>query len=90
MYFEWDADKDKLNQQKHGVSFEEAKAAFVDHKRVITRDISHSGVEERYFCFGRVNDRIMTVRFTYRAEKIRIFGAAYWREGVKKYEEKNR
>ncbi len=32
----------------------------------------------------------MTVRFTIRDNKIRIFGAGYWREGKKKYEEKNK
>ncbi len=32
---------------------------------------------------------IMTVRFTYRGRKIRIFGAAFWRKGKKRYEEEN-
>jgi len=36
--------------------------------------------------FGKVDDEIMTVRFTYRAEKIRIIGAGYWRKGKKIYE----
>jgi uncharacterized protein len=46
--------------------------------------------EKRYFCYGKVNDMIMTVRFTIRSEKIRIIGAGYWREGRIKYEEKNK
>ncbi|MYC95627.1 MAG: BrnT family toxin [Caldilineaceae bacterium SB0661_bin_32] len=29
---------------------------------------------------GRVESGILTVRFTYRANKIRIFGAGYWRK----------
>ena len=36
--FEWDSDKDRINQSKHGVSFEEAQLAFVDPKRVIAID----------------------------------------------------
>lgn len=32
---------------------------------------------------------IMTVRFTYRNNKIRIIGAGYWRKGKKLYEEEN-
>ena len=32
---------------------------------------------------------ILTVRFTYRGETIRIIGAGYWRKGKKIYEEKN-
>jgi hypothetical protein len=31
----------------------------------------------------------MTVRFTYRAGVIRIFGAGYWRKGKKIYEREN-
>jgi uncharacterized DUF497 family protein len=28
--FEWDPEKDRLNQEKHGVSFREASTAFSD------------------------------------------------------------
>jgi uncharacterized DUF497 family protein len=58
--------------------------------RVIAADIDHSGGEQRYFCFGWVEGGIMTVRFTWRNRKIRIFGAGYWRKGRKIYEEANR
>jgi uncharacterized DUF497 family protein len=84
--FEWDAAKDAANQRKHGVSFGEAQFAFLDAARVIAKDISHSGTEERWYCFGVVADRVMTVRFTYRDGKIRIFGAGYWKKGRKIYE----
>ncbi|MGV2389878.1 MAG UNVERIFIED_CONTAM: BrnT family toxin [Microcystis novacekii LVE1205-3] len=33
--FEWDEDKNRLNQQKHDVSFELAQYAFFDPNRVI-------------------------------------------------------
>ena len=88
MQFEWDHAKDSENRRKHGVSFAEAQRAFLDHNRVIARDRKHSSSKEvRYFCFGRVDDRILTVRFTVRANRIRIFGAGCWREGRKRYEE---
>jgi hypothetical protein len=32
-----------------------------------------------------VEAEIITVRFTYRGKRIRIFGAAFWRAGRKKY-----
>ena len=87
MNFEWDSKKDGINVEKHGVQFEAAKHAFYAKKRIIAEDIKHvTNKEKRYFCFGKVNDRIMTVRFTIRGRKIRIFGAGYWREGAKKYE----
>lgn len=89
--FEWDESKNQLNEEKHGVSFFVAQYAFADPKRVILEDLSHSTVEEkRYFCLGKLDEDILTVRFTYRNRKIRIFGAGYWRKGKKIYEEQNR
>lgn len=88
--FEWDDKKDLANQKKHGVSFFEAQQAFLDKNRIIAKDIEHSQSEDRYYCFGLVDGEVITVRFTYRKDKIRIFGAGYWRKGKKLYEqEKN-
>ncbi len=87
--FEWDKNKDKENQTKHGVAFEVAQYAFADPNRIIAKDLSHSQKEKRYYCFGKVGDGIVTVRFTYRGNAIRIIGAGYWREGRKIYESKN-
>lgn len=87
--FEWDEAKDHTNRVKHGVGFEEAQAAFFDPNRVIAEDLSHSSSEQRYFCFGEVEGGVMTVRFTWRAGRIRIFGAGYWRKGKKIYEQEN-
>ncbi|MEW6077610.1 MAG: BrnT family toxin [Thermodesulfobacteriota bacterium] len=87
--FDWDADKDRRNLEKHGVSFAMAQLAFLDPDRVILEDLEHSDDEKRYYCLGRVSDGIMTVRFTYRKTKIRIIGAGYWRKGKKIYEREN-
>jgi hypothetical protein len=89
-HFDWDEDKDAENQAKHGVSFSLAQRTFLDPKRVIMKDITHSNAEERYYCIGRVEDGIMTVRFTYRESLIRIIGAGYWIKGRKIYEKQNR
>jgi hypothetical protein len=88
--FEWDAIKDSANRAKHSVSFMLAQRAFFDPRRVIAEDLSHSATEPRYFCFGRVGDGVMTVRFTYREGRIRIFGAGHWRKGKTIYEQQNR
>jgi len=88
--FEWDDDKDKENQAKHKVSFALAQHAFLDPKRVIAEDTSHSTEEERFYCIGKVDDGIVTVRFIHRGDVICIFGAGYWRKGRKVYEEKNK
>ncbi len=87
--FEWDPEKDLINQAKHGVSFSEAQYAFADPQRVIAEDLSHSQSEKRYYCFGKVGAGVMTVRFTYRRGVIRIIGAGYWRKGKKIYEREN-
>ena len=88
--FEWDDAKDLTNQLKHGISFKGAQNAFYDHKRIIVRDIAHDKNEKRYFCMGKVNGNIMTVRFTYRQKRIRIYGAGYWRKGKNIYEQENK
>jgi uncharacterized DUF497 family protein len=88
-HFEWDSVKDGLNQQKHGVSFVLAQHAFADPQRVILLDEDHSDAEQRFYCLGKVGDGVLTVRFTYRNNIIRIFGAGYWRKGYKLYEEQN-
>lgn len=87
--FEWDDAKDLQNQESHGVPFSLAQFAFTDPNRVIAQDLNHSDEENRYFCFGKVEDGILTVRFTYRSKRIRIFGAGYWRRGKKIYEQEN-
>ena len=89
MQFEWDTKKDKENQDKHGVAFGVAQLAFADPKRVIAEDLSHSSNEKRHFCFGLVEDGVLTVRFVYRDDVIRIFGAGYWRKGKQIYEREN-
>ncbi len=91
MEFEWNENKNLDNIVKHEISFYDTQSAFFDPKRLIAIDSKHSTkTEKRYFCFGRVNNKIMTVRFTLRSGKIRIFGAGYWREGRIKYEKENK
>lgn len=87
--FEWDENKDKENQDKHGVPFALAQLAFMDAHRVILEDQSHSEEEQRFYCLGKVAEGILTVRFTYRKNTIRIIGAGYWRKGKKIYENEN-
>jgi uncharacterized protein len=87
--FEWDSDKDAENQRKHGVSFTLAQQAFLDPRRVIARDMAHSESEQRFYCFGSIDEGILTVRFTYRNAVIRIIGAGYWRKGKRLYEQEN-
>lgn len=89
--FEWDEAKDSENQVKHGVSFSQAQHAFFDENSIIAEDLGHCNDEKRYYCFGYDQNSlgILTVPFTYRQNRIRIFGAGYWRKGKKIYEQEN-
>lgn len=89
--FEWDEAKNLENLRKHGVSFQEAQHAFLDQKRVIAEDVEHNTKEPRFYCFGldQHGAGVLTVRFTYRGQRIRIIGAGYWRKGKKIYGQAN-
>ena len=52
MQFEWDETKNRLNQQKHGVSFEEAKTVFDDPLHISILDYRFSYFEERWITIG--------------------------------------
>jgi uncharacterized DUF497 family protein len=55
------------------------------------KDITHSTAEEeRPYAIGKVERGIIMVRFTYRDNKIRIFGAGFWRKGRREYEKRQR
>jgi len=94
MKFTWDPRKESANLAKHGVPFSEAKKAFDDPFAIVAFDASHSPLgkhELRWWLLGKVDARVMFVRYTHRPNGvIRIIGAGYWEIGAKIYEEKNR
>ena len=75
--FEWDDAKDIANQEKHGVSFEEAKRLFisgVDYLEIF--DATHSETEERFIAIGPIERGIVAVVWTEREEDVvRIISA---------------
>ena len=52
MQFEWSESKDRDNRHKHGVAFEDAKAAFSDDFGRLIPDPDHSVREERFILLG--------------------------------------
>lgn len=50
--FEWDNHKEKVNIQKHGVSFDEARSAFYDENAIQFFDPDHSDNEDRFILLG--------------------------------------
>jgi hypothetical protein len=50
--FTWDPKKNRANQKKHGVSFEEAESAFHDENAKVYSDPDHSVEEDRFILLG--------------------------------------
>ena len=88
MRFTWDKRKEQSNLAKHGVDFSTAQQAFGDPSGFALADDTHSAEESRFYWFGMVGGRVLTVRFVIRTG-VRIIGAAYMRKGKELYEKKN-
>ncbi len=77
MEFEWDADKDRSNQKRHGLSFLEASELFAvgtDYLEIFDQD--HSDDEDRFIAIGPIDRGIVVVVHTEPAEGlIRIISA---------------
>ena len=78
LHFEWDPRKAAVNFKKHGVSFEEAKSAFLDERAKLIDDPDHSEDEDRFVLLGLSSAlRILVVCHCYRSDDgaIRIISA---------------
>jgi uncharacterized DUF497 family protein len=62
--FEWNEEKEQINQMKHGVSFEEAAIVFSDSMRIEIFDKEHSFHEERWKIFGLSGLTVLMVSCT--------------------------
>jgi len=50
--FEWDERKNRENQRKHGVSFEESRSVFFDQQAVEFYDDKYGEMEDRFLLLG--------------------------------------
>ena len=71
---EWDDNKNQINIQKHGISFETAALVFADEDRIEYYDKLHSLDEDRYVVLGCVQG-ILYVVYTMRDEAARLISA---------------
>ena len=73
--FEWDQNKSEANEEKHGISFEEAKTVFNDPFAITIDDPDHSHDEYRYIDIGfSSKGSVLVLWYTERNENIRIIG----------------
>ena len=76
--FEWDSGKSHANRRKHGISFEDAQAVFLDENALMIHDPDHSDDEDRFILLGlSAAIRLLAVCHCYRKgdEVIRIISA---------------
>ena len=71
MEFEWDENKNKSNQEKHDIDFNEAKEVFDDANRTNSEDNRKDYGEKRWITIGMVSNALLTVVYTIR-DAIRI------------------
>jgi Uncharacterized protein conserved in bacteria len=78
LVFEWDEGKNSANREKHGVSFEEARSAFLDENARVLPDPEHSEEEDRFILLGLgASGRMLIVCHCHREEEsiVRIISA---------------
>jgi uncharacterized DUF497 family protein len=76
--FEWDEAKNRANQRKHGISFEEAQSVFFDDDAIEFPDPDHSDDQDRFLLLGRsYRLRILVICHCFRVSEsvIRIISA---------------
>ena len=73
---EWDENKNRLNQKRHHITFEEAATIFADPLEVMIDDPEHSYDERRFISIGEsFSGRLLVVSYTERGDTIRITSA---------------
>ena len=67
--FDWDENKNRENQRKHRISFEEAQTVFLDENAIRFFDPDHSEDEDRFIMLGlSVKLKVLVVCHCYRVE----------------------
>jgi len=68
--FEYDLNKSKSNQKKHGIDFEDAQLLWQDSEVVELKSTIEG--EDRYLVIAKINSKCWTTTYTFRDDKIRI------------------
>ena len=87
-YFDWDENKNRINLEKHGITFEEASTVFFDDRAILFDDPEHSIDEDRFLLLGMSETaKVCIVCHCYRESNtvIRIISA---RQATRKEEQR--
>lgn len=88
IHFRWDKDKSRVNEKKHGISFQEASTVFSDEMSIEFYDDEHSEWEDRFLMLGLSNKlNLLLVCHCYRESEgiIRIISARKAAKNESKY-----
>ena len=79
MDFEWDAEKDRSNRKRHGVSFDEAAELFTSGGEYLEiYDAKHGDDEDRFIAIGPIQRGLVVIVYTERLEEtVRIISARW-------------
>jgi hypothetical protein len=76
--FSWDEQKNRANQKKHRISFDEAQTVFFDENAIEYFDPDHSVDEDRFLMLGisfRLRVLVVSYCLRQRGSEIRIISA---------------
>lgn len=70
MEFEFDENKSKINQEKHGIDFVEAQQLWIDPNKIEL--LAKTEDEPRFMLIGKIGGKHWSAIITYRQTKIRL------------------
>lgn len=89
MDFEFDPAKSESNKDKHGIDFSEARALWLDDKRLVVPLETKS--EERYIMIAQLRGKCWSAVYTYRNDRLRVISVRRSRDKEKqRYEDHQR
>jgi len=74
--FEWDKHNSDKIRLKHRVSPGECEQVFFNLPLIVSDDVKHSEIENRFYVLGQTNsERLLFLVFTIRKDKVRVISA---------------
>ena len=75
--FEWDEEKNAVNRQKHGISFEDVLPIFelAETQGLVLEDKRQDYGEDRFILLCPFRGKVYHVTFTWRENRIRLISA---------------
>ena len=87
-YFDWDENKNRINLEKHGITFEEASTVFFDERAILFDDPEHSIDEDRFLLLGMSETAKVCIVCHYYRESDTVIRIISARQATRKEEER--